>query len=1050
MNKIVPITLILLMVASVFANTAWIDLNENETNEEAEGRAANDAAVQGIHTPRATKVDSFTGEMRNTIKSGEIVNIDVAVQNIGDNNITEMNIEAEILLADGTIASDPGPDGILGNGDDSELSWTDSVICDSASCPFDNLEDGDWLDGGSYKVRDTSGAAIAWPAILGDFTLTVEVDILSEPGDGDTANDMSTVDFTVVNWFDVGVELSWDDGDDPSTAGTHGFTLSVDLDGSDNWSARDVTVDLVVSGAPLTGAETGGDDILGTSTHVAGTSRTVEVYFNDTAFNAEDNATHSDPHSVDNPCSPRANPCNGTRVAMDLDEEAWTLSGTVTVSGNSDGAYSIEAILKSFTLYGADTECMEEWEEDETDPEGNSIKVMKQAYNMCEVSVGTDDNNTNNEDDIVGYIGSFHDIGVSSVLVAQGYDSNGQGDAMSLATDGDISVGFSKLHATVQHRGSMETGPYDWNITFTVTDLTDDSTTTYVADECVTGVAPSYVHGMIADGMGGEPVVYACADHTFASGKFKVEAVVSMVDSANPDENTANDDGFGIFDARNNDPVLSLSLTTQGDIKVGDIVTFDADAFDAEDLTGLSLTYDWKRVTSVGESVPIGECNANEAFPNGQRMCTAPIDASWATVLPVSVTVTDLHGGEDSASHDLTVWNVGVGSGTSADEAVLVEYALTYLAASDFTINVTDGTAVTGVMLGSVEADSMYVLDVSLVHKDAADVLDQSLTVSFPGTAGEDYSLYYKIPGTIWTLLDAEAVQADSTNMSFEWTGGGAGGTLYSGSIGIFNVAADTGEVPANGISVAWGENLAGGDIAVKWNLSNDGADLLASDSIQVCTSADSCSTLVKDETQKIISGDHGEVFNVTVSVVNVNGANANIGTFSATADAQVDPAPVIDFGAVTNGSTSWTIALGTTSAGDAESFHVCWKSGVFTAAQLTPEDLSCVEADKADASVDVTKPGDTTQVVYHFAIYAEDSAGNILATDASTSITRWGTSSGDGGDGGTLGEEVEAEQSVPTWAWGVIIGIVVVAFGIGAFILSRGGEGGEGKEWDY
>jgi hypothetical protein len=145
-------------------------------------------------------------------------------------------------------------------------------------------------------------------------------------------------------------------------------------------------------------------------------------------------------------------------------------------------------------------------------------------------------------------------------------------------------------------------------------------------------------------------------------------------------------------------------------------------------------------------------------------------------------------------------------------------------------------------------------------------------------------------------------------------------------------------------------------------------------------------------------------VFNVTVSVVNVNGANANIGTFSATADAQVDPAPVIDFGTATNDTLSWTIALDTTSAGDAESFHICWKNSAFNAAAFNPEDLSprCVVVDKADASVDITKPSDTTDVLYHFVIYAEDAVGNLLATDASTSIMNWlppqvGDSDGDG-----------------------------------------------------
>jgi len=1046
MKKIVPITLILLMVASVFAQTTWIDLNENETSEEADGRAANDAALQGIHSPRATKSDAFTGELRNTVKSGESVNIDIAVQNVGDNNITEMNIEATIYLADGTVATDPGPDGQLGTADDSTLSWTDAVICDdAASCPYDNLESGDWLGGGSYNVRDSSGAAIAWSAMLGEYTIAVEVDVLS--GDDDEANDMSTVDFTVVNWYDLGVELSWDDGEDPTTSGVHDFTMSVVSDGSEEWSARNVSVDLIVSGAPLTSAETGGNSILGTSEHIAGTSQVVEVFFNVSADCLDPGPDNITGTADDGPCDPRNG--NGTRTVVDFGV-AWTLAGSVDVDGNADGSYTVEAILKSYTIFGAAAECTETWEEESLDPNNNTIRETKTSNNMCEVDVETDDNNSNNEDDISGYIGSFHDIGVSSVIVAQGYDSMGQGDATSIATDGDIGVGFSKLHATVEHRGSAGTGPYDWEVDFTVTDLSDDSTTTYTADECLTGVAPSYQHGMLGDSMGGQPAGYACVEHTFASGKYKVEAAVSMVNSSSPDENSANDDGYGVFDARNNDPVLSLSLTTQGDIKVGDIVTFDADAFDAEDLTGESLSYDWNRVTTDGISVPIGECNAGDDFPNGQRVCTTPIDSSWATVLPVSVTVTDPHGGEDSASHDLTVWNVGVGTGSSGDGAVSVSYALTYLAASDFTIAVTDGDAVTGVMLGSNSVDSLYVLDMSLVHKDAADVLEQTLTVTFPGTVGEDYSLYYELEGQGWTLLDGDAVQADSTNMTFEWDGAGVGGTLYSGKLGIFNVGGGPSDVPANGISAAWGENLAGGDIAVKWNLSNDGADLLASDSVQICTSADTCSTLAKDSTQHIISGDHGEVFNVTVSVVNANGANADVGTFTATADAQVDPVPAIDFGAVTNGTASWTIALTTTDAGDAESFHVCWKNGVFTAAQLTPEDLSCVAADKLDASVDVTKPGDTTQVVYHFAIYAEDDAGNILATDASTSITRWGTSSGDGGDGGTLGEDVEGEQSVPTWAWGVIIGIVVVAFGIGAFILSRGGEGGEGKEWDY
>ena len=52
----------------------------------------------------------------------------------------------------------------------------------------------------------------------------------------------------------------------------------------------------------------------------------------------------------------------------------------------------------------------------------------------------------------------------------------------------------------------------------------------------------------------------------------------------------------------------------------------------------------------------------------------------------------------------------------------------------------------------------------------------------------------------------------------------------------------------------------------------------------------------------------------------------------------------------------------------------------------------------------------------------------------------------------GTIGETGDAaSSSVPGWAWGAIGGVVVVAFVVGAFILSRGdGEGGDDKDWDY
>ena len=271
MKKIVPMTLILLMFASVFANMAWVNLNEEENSEATDGRAAQDAAIVGIHEPRASKLDPNSGEWRNTVKAGDDVNIIVAIQNAGDQPITEMNVEATIYLEDGTVAVDAGPDGQLGTSDDSTLSWTDSVICDV--CYEPSLASGEWLDGGSYSIRDSSGNPISWEAPLGSYTIAVEVDL--PEGDENDDNDMFIVDVQVVNWYDIGVSLEWDDGaDTQSGAGVHDFTLTVTSDGSENWSARNVTVELTISESP-TGTLTAG---VGTSTLTAGSSQTVEIF----------------------------------------------------------------------------------------------------------------------------------------------------------------------------------------------------------------------------------------------------------------------------------------------------------------------------------------------------------------------------------------------------------------------------------------------------------------------------------------------------------------------------------------------------------------------------------------------------------------------------------------------------------------------------------------------------------------------------------------------------------------------------------------------------
>ena len=1043
MKNIVPMTLILLMFASVFANTAWIEMNENEMDGAADGRADDDVGILGILEPRATKTDTMTGELRNTVKAGDEVNFVVSVKNHGTNAVTEMNIDATIYLADGTIATD-------GSGND--LTWTDAVICDDAqSCPVQTLAGGAYLNGGSYSVRDGTGADISWLAPLGAYTIAIELDVMS--GDDDITNDEFTVDITVVNWYDIGVDLDWSPSvSQAEGAGPHDFSLTVSTDGSEEWSARSVTIDLMITGAALdTAVDADSNDITGTTTHEAGSAQTVEVFFNESAPCDDPGPDNITGTADDGPCDARNG--NGSRLVIDY-QDSWTYTGTVTPDANANGGYQVEAVLVNYTLYGAAAECQETGDvsidpgPDNISGNEDDIRESRTFNNICEVDVETDDNNSNNEDKITGFIGSYHNIGLSTLVVAQGYDSTGNGEATSMRGDQDeIDVGFSRIHAMVEHRGSTGTGPYDWEVTFEVIDVYDNNNVvaTYTADECPDGVAPPYSHLELGEGLTAQPAGYACSSHEFASGTYKITATVAMVGSANPDESSVDDSQTATVEARNHDPVISLSMTNEGDVVVGDIVSFDVSAFDAEDITGESLNYSWSRITTDGYNVEISMCNSFDT-------CDVQVDGSWATTLPVTVKVTDPHGGEASATIELSVWNRQIATATAASDAVSISYDLTYMAVPDFTISASDSAEITGVLLGNSEegADSVYVIDYSPVTTyDQADVGNQILSITFPGSSTEDYSLWYQYPGQDWTLLDGAAEQDGATNMKLEWTDTDSG-VLANGLLGIFNAAAGDGAVPANGVSNAIGVNMANGLIAVQWTLENGGADLLSGDQIQICTAVDACTSVASDSTQHLLTGTHGQVFNVTVSVVNVNGANANVGTFTATADAEVSPAPTTTFGSITNGSTTWTFNIATTDAGDAAKLHVCWKGSTYEAAQMTPDDLSCQEMDIADASVDINKPAVTSETVYHFSIYAEDSSGNVVALSDTTTQTRYGELDDPGTGTGTLDDDKSGTTGVPTWTWGVIIGIVVVAFGIGAFILSRGGEGGEGKEWDY
>ena len=110
MSKLTPIILAAIMLASTsLVALDWAEL-ENKSMTEADGRSGPDAKVTDMLSPRATSVDSMTGEKTNTLDAGEDVQFEVYIENIGDVDVEEMAVSLTVYLAEngerGMIAKD--------------------------------------------------------------------------------------------------------------------------------------------------------------------------------------------------------------------------------------------------------------------------------------------------------------------------------------------------------------------------------------------------------------------------------------------------------------------------------------------------------------------------------------------------------------------------------------------------------------------------------------------------------------------------------------------------------------------------------------------------------------------------------------------------------------------------------------------------------------------------------------------------------------------------------------------------------------------------------
>ena len=1044
MNKLITMILALLMLASTsLVALDWNELEEKENNR-ADGRVGPDAQVDAILTPRETTTDDITGDMRNTIKAGEDVSFEIFLSNAGDAPITEMGLSVSVYLAEngarGMVAKD-----LAGN----DLSWTNGdIVCDdSFVCPWSSLDAGAYLDNGKYTMT-YQGSDIVWTPTTGDYILVVEA---NAQGDAIPDNDEEEHLISVVDWTDIIIDLEWDSGKEvESGADQKSFTLSVETGGSTAWSARSIVVELDIQGTLEVGP---GELPLGANQVTDfGTNGTIETFR----------------HEVD-----ANNTTTDSRYYLDFGDSTDYFGSVSPDSSATSGSYTITATLVSYVIYGQMTECAETTTTGGINGTNGSQEVT--YLHFCEVSMGQDDDASTSEDELEGQIENFHDIGIAALVINQGYSVDQDGNHMGVPTmpgltEGPLNPAWGSVQATVRHLGSDLANTYDWKVSFTVLNTVTGDTTTTDADSCIDGFGEDYMHGDLGDdpqNMGaGTETGQACIFYNFVPGVYNISATISMVNETVTDMSSSNDVVEMIkIGAMNNRPTVALTLETDGDIVVGPgkTITLVADADDADDDSGLSLSYRWSH-----PGIPDNASSFCDGTGPLFGTCNIMVDTSdYAGEHTYSVEVIDAFASTASDFTHVFAWNQITASSSSAS-GVTMDYNLTYAGINTFSLTIVDSDEVYTQDLTTHGFAGEYVSELVLDYTPSTtygpdDVLAQDITISYdatPVTGIAPTSVFY-IQNSNWIKLDATITSAgndgtitiDLEEDSPVLPGGEI--ALMGGELQIIEASAAS---PSGLTMIA----SAGGHISAAWEYTGTtipGVDWLE---YTLCDDAENCDTdnLVVTTVDSTLNGQtstvHGVTYTLTLRVCNIGGCNANIATASATADNSVDGDAKATLMTVTSKDTStWTVSWTVSGdSSDVDHWMVCWGSSSWDVAGDMP--TTCTGA-AAATSGDVLKPGGNTQK-YYFTAVPVDALGNsnndismtdIIHTVDATTTDCESDSTLEGCDE-TIDDGSEGSTGIPTEIWGVIIGLIVVAFVVGAFILSRGGEGEEGKDWDY
>ncbi|MDA8700604.1 hypothetical protein N9N18_02495 [Euryarchaeota archaeon] len=1012
MRKITPMILVMLMLVSALSSFDFAELEENEVIEDTGARAGADADLVAITTPKET-VCPFGAECRNVLKVGDETTFSAYIKNSGDADITEMAYTVNVWLSD----ANGNPSMIAKDANGNDLSWTNNdVMCASVSvCDFQSLAAGAVLGGGKHTMS-VAGSPITWTPTKGLYV--IEMVVNANPDD-DVGNDAKQVFVTVEDWYDIDVDLVWDSGMEmESGSGAKQWTLTVNASGSDTFEPRNVQVRLQTTGEVDSAQTLDGTVIDASTTNIftAGTSTTVDVYEN---LSTEPSTVTTDSRSV---------------------LTTWTLTGSLTpdVENVDSASYGLRASLVEYVQYDQWSSCVY------TDADNNSFD------NFCEETFTRDAYPATDSSTIDGFASVFNDIRISQLTVVQGYNDDGTGQGTSFFNDaniGELNVGTSYLHVEVEHRGSEAESTYNWSVDFQITDPNGGVVDVPDSTTCE-AVEPAYLqYSPLGIGPGMSMTGYACTmisltidgEYTFSASLLNESKMVDAKPSNNEKSMTAS--------VRNNAPlIISLDLLNDEDLYLGqdDLISMAVQVFDVDDPSSSNMEIEW-----MFNGVALPGCDRATM----RTTCSVLIEPQFVTNFPVSVNVYDANGGDVSEELMLQVWNDGSYS-TSTASGLVLAYDMFFWGTTPFSVNATDGEAQTNTELPGFTGryDSVGVIDYApSTTYSANDVLEQSMSVQYAKSLGAT-SLWY-VNGASWTLLSDVSTDVDATTGQFAYSFPANSPILSNGQLVLMGGSLAQAEVPSASITGFNAAAAKGGAIQINWDV--DGT-MLAGDSIDVtvCETVD-CVTafeisLGAGNTSYPYSGQettHGVEYTVTVAVCNEVGCSSPVGTGTVVADSAVDgDASATDL-TIAAAENTWTVSW--TPAGaqdDVASWKVCYQRGTFDAANM-PE--TCLDATGTTLDVDISTWSAGTYT-YHFTAVPVDALGNSMAAASMNSIDYQRDGDTSNTDDGTtvIGEDVEG--GVPTWTWGVIGGVVVVAFIVGAFILSRGGEGDEGKDWDY